>query len=182
MQNKCSAQETMNYIEHEFGPFDYNEIDFYVKNLENNTGNIINEFQKNLIFNLFYKYFGDPVTINAINRTDYVKLMLSAKKILEAYNMIILPYIISSKVIRIPNRKTINKKELLKIQSDSLWKLIQDKYKNPKIEQEILVQIGIILSSEFRIIDYHDKELHGKTIEVINDIIIEEYLLYVLLI
>lgn len=180
LQNKVAAQETMAFIEDEFGPFDYNEIDFYIKNLENHTGNIINEFQKNLIFNMFYRYFGDPVTINAINRIDYVKLMIAAKKILESFNMIIFPYIISSKVVRIPNKKTINKKELLKIQADDLWKQIQNKYKNPKIEQEILGQIGIILSSEFRIIDYYDPDLHGKTIEIINDIIVEEFLLYIL--
>ena len=182
LQAKCSAQETMNFIENKFGPFDEDEIQYYIKNLENDSGNIINEFQKNMVFNLFYKYFGDTSSIKFINRIDYVKLIMSARRILEAYNMVILPYIISSKVVRIPNRKNINKKELTRIEADPLWIQIQKKYKNPRIEQEILGQIAVILSSEFKIIDYDNKDIDGKTIEVISDIIIEEYLLYILLI
>ena len=96
--------------------------------------------------------------------------------------MVILPYIISSKVVRIPNKKNINKKEFLKIESDPLWQQIRLKYRNPKIEQEILGQIAIILSSEFKIIDYYDKELDGKKVEIISDIVVQEYLLYILLI
>ena len=94
--------------------------------------------------------------------------------------MVILPYIISSKVVRIPNKKNINKKEFLKIESDPLWQQIRLKYRNPKIE--ILGQIAIILSSEFKIIDYYDKELDGKKVEIISDIVVQEYLLYILLI
>ena len=41
-----------------YGPFSDEEIDFYMKRLENESGNVINEFQKTLVFNLFYKYFG----------------------------------------------------------------------------------------------------------------------------
>lgn len=172
----------MMYIEEKYGPFTEEEINFYVKGLQNNAGNVINEFQKNLVFNLFYKEFGDTSSIKCINQTDYVKLLLSARNVLESYNMVILPYIISSKVVRIPNKKNINKKEFMKIESSPLWKQIQAKYKNPKVEQDILGQIAVILSSEFKIIDFYDKELNGRKIEIINDIIIEEFLLYVLLI
>ena len=135
-----------------------------------------------MVFNLFYKDFGDVASLKSINQIDYVKLILAAKRILEAYNMVILPYIISSKVVRIPNKKNINKKEFLKIESDPLWQQIRLKYRNPKIEQEILGQIAIILSSEFKIIDYYDKELDGKKVEIISDIVVQEYLLYILLI
>lgn len=172
----------MNTIEEMYGPYDYEEIEFYTRYLQEDNSQIINSFQKQLIFNLFYKYFGDPVSINAINSIDYVKLMLTAKKILESYNMVILPYIISSKVVRIPKKKSINKKELLKITMSPLWAQIKDKYKNEKIEEEILGQIGIILSSEFKIIDYENDSLHGKMIDCISDIVTEEYLMYVLMI
>lgn len=182
LQNKVNCQETMNEIEKQFGPFDYDEIDFCINALEENGTNIINGFQKDLIFNLFYKYFGDPVSINAINRIDYIKLMISAKRILEVYNMVILPYIISSKVIRIPNRKSVNKKELTKLESSPLWQQIKDKYRNPKIEEYILGQIAIILSSEFKIIDYDDEYLNSKIIECIPDIVCEEFMIFVLMI
>ena len=182
LQNNCNATETMKYIENKYGPFSDNEIEYYRMKLSNNQGNIINEFQKNMVFNLFYKDFGDTASLKSINQIDYIKLILAAKRILEAYNMVILPYIISSKVVRIPNKKNINKKEFLKIESDPLWQQIRLKYRNPKIEQEILGQIAIILSSEFKIIDYYDKELDGKKVEIISDIVVQEYLLYILLI
>ena len=186
LQNKCACQGTMEAIENQFGPFDPDEINYYTAALEEGGTSIINQFQMELIFNLFYKYFGDPQSIKAINKTDYVKLMIAGKRILEAYNMIILPYILSSKVVRISSRKSINKKELIKITTSPLWKLIQETYRNPKIEEEILGRIGVILSSEFKIIDYYDETIHGKTIECfisdVKDIISEEYLMYVLMI
>ena len=83
--------------------------------------------------------------------------------------------------MRVPKRKNINKKELLKITSSPLWKQIQDKYRNEKIEEEILGQIGVILSAEFKIIDFYDDSLDGKIIDCISDIVTEEYLMYVLL-
>ena len=181
LQSKCNSQETMNTIENIFGPFDYKEVNYFLQKLQEDGSQIINGFQKQLIFNLFYKYFGDPVSIKAINNIDYINLMLAARKMLESYNMVILPYIISSKVVRVPKRKNINKKELLKITSSPLWKQIQDKYRNEKIEEEILGQIGVILSAEFKIIDFYDDSLDGKIIDCISDIVTEEYLMYVLL-
>lgn len=169
-------------IERQFGPFSDEEIDYYVESLEAGGTNVINNFQKDLIFNLFYKYFGDPESINAINRTDYIKLMISAKRVLQATNMIILPYIISSKILRIPNRKSVNKRERLRLEASPYWQQIKDKYKNPKIEDHILGQIAVILSSEFKIIEFDDCELDGKIVENIPDIICEEFLIFVLMI
>ena len=69
-----------------------------MRELSDNNDNCINGFQKQLIFNLFYKYFGDSSSINAINKTDYIKLMISAKKILQNQYMILLPYIVTSRI------------------------------------------------------------------------------------
>lgn len=183
LQNKVNCQETMREIERQFGPFTDEEIDFYINALEEGGTNVINKFQKDLIFNLFYKYFGDPVSINAINRTDYIALMIAAKRILQVSNMVILPYVISSKVVRIPNRKSVNKKEQTKLEASPYWQQIKDKYKNPKIEEYILGQIAIILSSEFKIIEFDDVDkINGKVIENLPDIICEEFLIFVLMI
>ena len=54
----------MRSIEMIYGPFDQEEVDFYIKSLSQDGKAVINGFQKDLIFNLFYKYFGDPVSIN----------------------------------------------------------------------------------------------------------------------
>lgn len=183
LQNKVACQGTMLEIERQFGPFPEDEIEFYVNSLEEGGTNVINKFQKDLIFYLFYKYFGDPESIRAINRDEYVKLMIAARRILLTSNMVALPYIISSKVLRMPNRKSVNKSELIKIEASPYWAQIKDKYRNPKMEEYILGQIAIMLSSEFKIIDYdNEDDLHGKVIENIPDIIREEFLIFVLMV
>lgn len=121
-------------------------------------------------------------TINAINLDDYIVLIIAAKRILEASGMILLPYIISSKVLRLATRKNINKKELTKLESSSMWSKIKDKYRNDKIEKHILSIIAVILSSEFEIIDPEDSELDGQRITVIPELICEEILMYISLI
>ena len=121
-------------------------------------------------------------TINAINLDDYVTLIIAAKRILEASGMVLLPYILSSKVIRLASRKSINKKELTKLESSPLWAQIQSKYRSDKIEKHILSIIAIILSSEFEIIDPEDLELNGQRIAVIPELICEEVLMYISLV
>lgn len=182
LQNKVNCEDTMRKIELIYGPFDPEEISFYRKRLTNDSGSIISNFQKDLIFNLFYQYFADPVSIKSINSTQYIELILAARKILEINGMVILPYIISGKVTKLITRKTVNKKELTKLESSPYYASIIDKYKNDKIIKYILSIIAIMLSSEFSIIDYYDKSLDGKKIDVIPEFIIEEVLLYVQLI
>ena len=96
----------MGKIENRFGPYDPAEIAFYKKELRNANGEIINNFQRQLVFNIFYKYFGDTISINAINEDDYIKLIISARKMLKDNAMGYLPYIISGKVNKIVSRKT----------------------------------------------------------------------------
>lgn len=182
LQNKVSAESTMNDINLIFGPFIKEEVDFYSEALSENGRININSFQKDLVFNLFYKYFGDPVSINSINKDDYIKLIISSKRLLETSNMVILPYIISSKINRLVSRKNLNKNELTSLESSPYYSKIIDKYRNPKIEKHILSIIATILSSEFQIIDFYNPDLNGKIIDVIPDIVVEEILMYITLI
>lgn len=184
LQNKCACENTMTNIELRYGPFTDDEINFYIKRLENDDGNIINDFQKSLIFNLFYKEFGDPQTINSINRIDYVKLMIAATRILKVHHMVILPYIISSKIERLQNKKSINKKEQTRLENTPYYKTVHEKYKSEKIELYILGIIATIISSKFQMIDYYDPNIDGKYLdkERVSDLICEEVLMYVMLI
>jgi len=182
LQSRINCQYTIQTIEHQWGPFDDEEIDFYIKELTADDTETINGFQKQLIFNLFYKYFGDTVSINAINIRDYIKLMLAAKRMLQNSKMAYLPYIISSKVNKIVSRKALNKKEQLEMQQSQFFPKIQEKYQNDKVESQILGTIATLITSNFSIIDFHNKELHGKQIQVESRFIIEEALLYILLI
>ena len=172
----------MQRIIKEWGPFNEEEVHFYLKELRNEKGEIINGFQKQLVFNLFYKYFGDTASINAINVIDYVKLILAAKKMLSDNMMGYFPYIISSKVQKIVSRKILNKREQIKMEQSQFYPLVMEKYKNDKILKQILSTIATIITSTFTIIDFEDPELHGREIIVEPDMIIEEVLLYILLI
>lgn len=174
--------ETMKTIDTLYGPYDQWMIDFYKDRLKNEKGVVINTFQKQMIFNLFYKMFGDVESIYAINANDYVKLMLAAKNMLMQSKMVILPYIISGKVEKIVGRKTVNKKELLKLESSTYYDMIMKKYRNEKIVKNILSMVATIISSDFSIIDYYNRDIDGKKIDTIPDIVIEEVLMYTLLI
>lgn len=182
VQNQVASDDAMNQIRLMYGPFDHDEIQFYKHRLSNGSKCTVNSFQRDLVFNLFFRYFGDTQTINAINLDDYITLIIAARRILEASGMIMLPHIVSSKVIRLATRKNVNKKELTKLESSPLWSKIKDKYRNDKIEKHILGIIAVILSSEFEIIDPEDLELDGQRITVIPELICEEILMYISLI
>lgn len=183
LQNKRNCEGTMESITAYYGPFSDEEIKYYIERLEENgTDTIINSFQKNLIFNLFYKYFGDPMSINNINKEDYVKLMIAASRELAANNMVILPYIISSRVLKLQQRKALNKKESLKLESSAMYQTIKDKYRSEKIEKTILGIIATIISSEFEIIDFYDKEADRKIISNVPESICEEVYMFISLI
>ena len=179
---KFNYEYIMKSIEKQWGPFSRDEINFYKKELTNTNGEIINNFQKQLVFNIFYKYFGDIVSIKSINIDDYVKLIISAKRMLKHSSMGFLPYIISGKVNKIVSRKTLNKKEIAEMQSSQYYQYVMDKYKNEKIMQQILGTIATIITSSFSIIDYDNPSINGTPIQVESRIVIEETLLYTLLI
>jgi hypothetical protein len=181
LQVKFNYEYTMSKIEAEWGPYNDDEIAFYKKQLMNANGEVINNFQKQLVFNLFYKYFGDSISINAINVNDYIKLIISAKKMLKAGAMGYLPYIISGKVNKIVSRKTLNKKEIAEMEASQYYPLVKDKYKHDKIMQQILGTIATIITSNFSIIDYENPELNGIPINIETRIVIEETLMYILL-
>ena len=98
--SKCACEDTMKKIERLYGPFSDDEIRFYEQRLSDEKGNVINEFQKSLVFNLFYKYFGDTVSINNINKIDYIKLVIAASRLLkkiETYILELMATIVASK-------------------------------------------------------------------------------------
>ena len=96
--------------------------------------------------------------------------------------MVMLPYIISSRVNRVVDRNNINKKEMMRLEASQYYPYIKQKYRNDKIEQYILKIIATIISSEFSIIDPYNAELNGKSIDTIPEYIIEEVLMYIQLI
>lgn len=181
VQNDYRAEKTMTSIIAKYGPFDPKEIQFYKNELIKNGRPLINRFQQNLINNMFYSYFDDPVSINSINADQYVILMIAAKRILLSSGMRLLPYIIASNILQISTRTTLCKKELVKIEQSENYNAIMKKYNgNEKIVKQILSLIATMLSSKFSIIDYYDKELNGMDIIIESDIIIDEMLRFII--
>ena len=179
-QVQISAEEVMNFIRTAYGPFDPEEIKFFKHRLIGDDGIIkINSLQIMLILNLFYKYFQDPQIAKAINLDDYICLMIAARNILEDNGMYILAGIVSSKVIRLATRKSVNKKEMTKIENGELYSEIKEKYNNEKIIKYILSIAAALLSSDFEYIDYYDDEIDGKRITITSDIALEEVQMYV---
>ena len=175
----------MKLIELSFGPFDQDDIEFYKRRYAKENGEVvINSFQKELVFNLFYKYFGDTESIKSINLDDYIKLIMAGKRMLEANKLVMLPYILSSKVVRLATRKNVNKKELTKIESSDMYRRVEEKYDNDeKIEKQILALIAQLLSSDFEIVDPDDEDgVDGTLINIVPELVSEEVLIYISLI
>jgi len=110
--------------------------------------------------------------------------MIAGKRILSRSGMVILPYIISSKVLRTASRKLIPKRDMIRMENSDLYSQIKQKYNNEKIEQKIKEFIGIIISSSFEIIDWDEEtnapsQWDGKIVPMINDIINEELMLFI---
>lgn len=186
LQNKVNCLDTMRRLELMFGPVSDDEIRFYRERLseDRSDNNIIVDFQKDRIFNLFFKYFGEPISMYDNNSDGYIKLIIMAKRYLLSCNMIALPHILGGKVNRISNRKSINLKEKTEIEASDTWRRIDEKYNyNQKIKDQIFSEIATIITSSFSFIDYYDKELDGLSININSTSIIrEEYLNYILLI
>ena len=183
IQTLVNCKTTMERIELKYGPFDENEIKFYYHQLCRNGKFIVNNLQKTMVTYLFAKEFDDPQSTKIVNIRQYIILIIAAKRLLESYKMLMLPYMIGGRVNRIVTRKSINKKELLKIESSEWYPMIHAKYNNEKIEREIILGlIAQVLSSEFQTVDYYHPEYNAIPINVIPDIVSEEICRFVLLI
>lgn len=172
---RVNSEKTMERIDLLYGPFDPEEVKYYKEVI----GQDIPGFQKDLIFNLFFKFFNDTTSIKNINSDDKFKLMIAAKRMLLSMNLKIIPHIISGKIEKIVNRKSINKGDLERLYDSPLFKQIQNKYQNKKIEEHIINIIGTIMSSKFTYIDYYDSEIDGLMIDIIPQILYKEILEFI---
>lgn len=174
-QARINCKITMENIERTYGPFDQKEIDFFKERLKTDTGVMINRFQREMIYNLFYKMFGDTISPRFLdNGGEYIKLMLSAKQILLNYGMIIMPYVVSSKVEKLVTRKTISKKEAIEFNSLSTYPELMKKYRSEKVMTSILSEVATVISSNFRVIDYHNPNIDGRMIDTNPSIVMAE--------
>ena len=181
LQNHFRANKVMDMIINFGGYVSQDEIDFYRKELTRNGQYLVNRFQQNLVNNMFSRFFGDTVSINSINGDQYIALIVIAKRILLRDGMILLPYIISSSIIRISTRTSLCKKELMKIEQSEYYNDLLKKYNgNEKIVKQFFSLVATTLSSGFKIIDYDNPDNNGKEVVMESDIIIDELLRFIL--
>lgn len=182
-QTKVNCEETMKRIILKYGPFDPAEIEFYGQRMCKNGKFVVNKLQNVLITYLFAKEFDDTQAVKIVNIKNYIILCITARRLLQSYNMFQLPFMIGGKVNRIVTKKNINKKELQKIKASKFYPLIHEKYNNEKIENETIFSlIAQVLSSEYETIDYYHRENDGLQINIIPDLVSEELLRLVMLI
>ena len=155
------------------------EIAFYKQELTKNGGELINRFQQDLVNLSVDKYFGDPITSKFTNKNEYVAMMIATKKLLKT-RFILLPEIICGRILKLVDRKSINKKYLEKVKLSPTWKRIENLYRNPLKEDQVLSNIAVILNSEFAYISYEDRYLNGTKIVIQPDILYEEFLEFIL--
>ena len=143
---------------------------------------LMNYFQMQLVGYLYYKDLGDPQTFMSLhNSTDYIKLIICGKRMLQQAGMVMLPYVISSKVIRTATRKIIGKKDISKYEKSTLYEQICQKYTSEKVRSKVWELIGMVASSQFEIIDWDNgpTQYDGITLPMIQDIIYEEMMFFV---
>jgi len=151
------------------------EIDYYKYNLN------ITKFQSQLVFYYYAKYFNGYRDLLLLNRTQYLKLLIMLKKRLQFQSCIYLPQIVSSNVESKLNARTIrNDKFLTKIESSAIYQhIIQDKYSslNDIGKEDLIINLlSTLLNTTFTFVDYDNKDLLGKPIEVNQDVISDEFL------
>lgn len=179
LHSQVNYETTMALIEKQFGPFSQEEIDYYKINLSKNKKSPIDELQKELVFYIFYKRFGDSTNIKMINLTGYIKLIIAAKRLLSSQGLHTMEAVVSGKFVKSINRINVNKKELAKIQSSYLYSAIVDKYKNEKIVKYVLTLLATIISSKYQYIDFENQENTGKPFKLNPDLFNEEFLMFV---
>ena len=181
LQNDFRAKKVMEKIINFGGYVSQDEINFYRKALTKNGQYLVNRFQQNMVNNMFYRFFGDTVSINSINGDDYITLIILAKRILIKNGMVLLPYIISGNVIRISTRISLCKKEIMKIEQSEYYNDLMRKYNgSDKVMKQLLSLIATTLSSGFKIIDYDNPQNNGKEVVMESDILIDELLRFIL--
>ena len=171
IQNTVNAEYTIKQLEEKFGAVSQEEINFYLDEMCNDIN--INPFQKDYLVNsLFYKYFGDPMSLLAIDGLDYIKLLIIGKRILLATNLRVLPFLFASKITKLVPRKKLNKAEREAMHASQYYPLLVNKYQNEKLIEEVEELIATMLSSEFQIIDYHpqpfiegERNIHGNIVK-----------------
>ena len=181
--NKVNGKYVYDCIMKEFGPISKKEYDLYYSELAKATNSeIVHPFQEELVFYTFLDKFSDPACIRSLHRTDYVNLVICAKRYLLKKNFTILPYIVGGRILRLVTKKGLTDQIFTRMSKSEEYKLIIEKYgdNNRALIDYMHSLWATIMASDFSVIDSERKEINGKLINKgINNVqqILEEELM-----
>lgn len=164
--------------EYNIKKFDKDELDFYEQNLRTNI------VQRDMIFKLFAKYFGNVRDLYSLSLKDYIKLIIIMKKIMHDMGFVILPHLLTG-VMSINAHKKISKKQKEKIQNSKEFITITEKYNSAfdiiTKDNALFKTIEVLLTSNVTLVDYTNSDKTGKSIDIANNsnLIIYEYMKYI---
>lgn len=185
MTQDVACRHIMQQLEKRYGTVTDDELQFYYDSLSDGNPHhpVISSLQRTLMFSLFGKEFGDPMTQKQRTEVDNIKLLIIGKRKLKENRLTVLAEIYAGKLNRYQEKKNINKKDLEQLAMTSSWTNIKNKYRDEKIIDEIKAILGTILASDFSMVEFDPKirgKIHGKHIDmgILTSYVISEYLVF----
>ena len=141
------------------------------------------DFQMELIKLYFAKYFNGFSEMEALSSEQFVRLVILMKYKMQSQGYKFMQHLIVGQMLdKMTNKSMRSIKFVDKIeQSDRYKRLVEKKYskllklKGPRVILDIL---SIILKTKFTFVDFNNKDLLGKTIEIDEDLVSDEFLLF----
>lgn len=153
------------------------EIIYYKKNYRPT------DFQMELIKLYFAKYFNGFSEMEALSSEQFARLVILMKYKMQSQGYRYMQHLIVGKMLDRSTNKTMRSLKFVdKIeQSDRYKRLVEKKYakllklKGPRV---ILDVLSTLLKTKFEFIDYSNQDLQGKVINIDEDLVSDEFLLF----
>ena len=151
------------------------EIEYYIHNL------VVQDIQKDIIFNIFANYFGNRQDFSLLSIEDYAKLIIILKKLCALKRFKIIQHLISGNMHINPHIKKLPKKLVDWIEKSDRYKTFKKKYKSTfdivNTDNGLFDIINSLISCRVYAVDYKDIENRGAEICVQDNatLIIDEY-------
>lgn len=141
------------------------------------------DFQEELIKLYFAKYFNGFSEMEALSSEQFARLVILMKYKMQSQGYKYMQHMIVGQMLdRTSNKAMKNQKFIDKIeQSDRYKRLVEKKYSKLlklKGDRVILDVLSTLLKTKFAFIDYNNQDLLGKVIEIDEDLVSDEFLLF----
>ena len=141
------------------------------------------EFQMEMIKLYFAKYFNGFVEMSSLTSDEFSTLVIIMKYKMQSEGYKYLQHMIIGHMLDKNVTKTMRSHKFIdKIEQSSTYKrLVEKKYRKLlklKGDRIILDKLSLLLKTKFSFIDYNNKKMLGKPIEINEDMVCDEFLLF----